>query len=438
MKVVQINAYYKHGSTGRLVSDLHEEMKKNDIDSYVVYGKKMTINNNEKYDENIILMSDKIDFFVHKYLYHIFGNALSYSTYKTYKLLKKLDEIKPDIIHLHNLHDYFINTNMLFKYIKKNDIKVIWTFHDCWTFTGHCTHFTDINCEKWKSVCKNCPKQRKGPRSLVFDRSKEFYKKKKELFNYPNMKIITVSKWLEGLVNESFLKGVKTETIYNWVDDEKFYPASDKEIEQFKNENNLKGKKIILGVAPAWTSNKGIEDFLELSKIIDDDMVIFLVGNNPQKKIGGEKHIYNIPDNVKMINATNDINKLRIIYSMADVFLNLSKQETFGLTTAEALACGTPAVVYELTACPEVVGIDKKAGECVKYNDNRIKNVNVSLNYITKNRDKYTDNCIKRVNDNFEKFKILGEYINAYKKMINYDAVKHSNGDKKNENEKNI
>ena len=186
----------------RRVYDIHNYLLKSKYKSYIIYGKNRLKNDNK----NIIFCGNKYSFIIHKVLYHFFGNPLAYSYFETKKIIKKLDLIKPDIIHLHNLHDYYINNKLLFNYIIKNKVKVVWTFHDCWAFTGHCCHYKTIECNKWQTECSNCPLQRKGPRSMIFDRSKEFYYKKKVLFNKINdLEIICVSDWLK---NERSLLGV--------------------------------------------------------------------------------------------------------------------------------------------------------------------------------------------------------------------------------------
>lgn len=419
MKILQINAYYGDGSTGNIVKDLYLYQKSNGIDSYVIYGK-----NYKKTEKNIMFCGYKYSFIIHKILYHIFGNALGYSYISTKSIIKKIDKIKPDIIHLHNLHDYYININLLFDYIIKNNIKVVWTFHDCWAYTGHCCHYKPIDCQKWQTECYNCPLQRMGPRSMIFDRSKEFYDKKRKLFNaVNNLNIVCVSNWLQNETSKSFLNVHKISTIYNWIDVKSFYPEENNLVSEMKKKLGIVNKFVILGVSYNWTEQKGIYDFIEIANKIDDNQVIVLVGNNINKKKYDKRNVYELPSNIILLPPTTDKNLLRLYYSMSDVFINPSRVETFGLTTAEALACGTPAIVYNNSASPEVVGTDGLCGEVIKYDDNRISYIMNYIKTIKKNsKSYYAQNCINKVNkffvNNFEK------YIRLYSEIL-----KVKNGD---------
>ncbi|PLR85058.1 glycosyl transferase [Bacillus canaveralius] len=413
MKVLQINTYYEHGSTGRLVEQLLKKQKESGIEGYVMYGRSI---GEEQLNENVIKINSKTGFLAHKYKYHLLGRNGFYSKNETKRAVEIIDEINPDIVHLHNIHGYYINIEILFKYLHKKNIPVVWTFHDCWPFTGHCNHFHSIGCEKWKTGCFSCPLKTKGPRSIIFDRSKESYEAKRKLFSsIKNMRIVTVSNWLNELVKESFLQGISSNVIYNWINRSVF--NEDKTDETFKIKHNIENKFVILGVAPAWTTRKGISDFLELAKIISEDEIIVLVGSTLENKLFGEKPVKNLPKNIISIPPTKNASELALIYKSADVFINPSREETFGLTTAEALSCGTPAIVYDTTACPEVVGIDETSGYIAKPFDVQDLYSKVKL-VKTHGKLHFSRNAISRVNKLFNKEKNLSEYLNIYTELV--------------------
>jgi glycosyltransferase involved in cell wall biosynthesis len=388
LKIVQINSF-SNGSTGKIMMSIHNELLKQGHDSYVVWDRGRKSEN-----EHEIFLDDKIGVYRHALYSRLTGKTGFFSKKSTKKLLKKLDEIKPDIIHLHNIHGYYINIEMLFNYIKKNNIKVVWTLHDCWSFTGQCPHFSAINCDKWKTECYDCPMISEYPKSFK-DNSNWNYKKKKELFTNVDMQLVTPSKWLANLVKQSFLKEYPVNVINNGVDLNVFKPTKS----DFRKKNNIENKKIILGVAGVWTKSKGYDDFIELSKLLDDNYVIVLVGVS-------KNQIESLPTNIIGIERTENQIELAGIYSSADVFFNPSVEETFGLTTIEALMCNTRVIVYNKTALPEIVE-DKKC--IIDYNEERINNV---LKLI-KSNNKFD------INHNLlNKYSVINqnkEYINLYR-----------------------
>ena len=267
---------------------------------------------------------------------------------ETIKFLKWADQYDPDLLCLHNLHGYYINLELLFNWIKKRShMKVEWTLHDCWTFTGHCAHFSFVGCEKWKTGCHHCTQTDRYPMSVLRDASNKNYFRKKTLFcGVRNMTLITPSKWLADLVKASFLKEYPVRIVYNTIDKTVFKPTPSDFLEHY----GLQDRFVVLGVASAWDERKGLDDFVELSRRLEDTFQIVLVGLS-------EKQRKQVPGNILCIPATDSPRELAQIYTAADVFLNPSKEETFGLTTVEALACGTYPVVYKGTACEEIVAL---------------------------------------------------------------------------------
>lgn len=386
MKIVQINTF-SNGSTGNIMMNIHKELLKKGVDSYVVWGR-----GRKSQNQNEIYMNDKLGVYFHAFYSRITGKTGFASKISTKKLLKRLDEINPDIIHLHNLHGYYINIEMLFNYIKNKHIKVVWTLHDCWAFTGQCPHFTLCKCDKWKNGCNKCPMIDQYPKTFI-DKSEWNYKMKKKLFTcIEDLTIVTPSLWLSKLVKQSFLKEYPVKVINNGVDTSIFKPTSS----NFREKYHLEDKKIVLGVASVWDKRKGLNDFIELSKILDDEYKIVLIGLS-------KKQIRNLPSNILGITRTENQQELAGIYGASDVFLNLSVEESFGLTTVEAYLCGSKVIAYNSTAsrdiCKEINGTLVEAHDLIGLKD-IIKNFAQSNN----------DNIVV----NYESTNMLKQYITLY------------------------
>lgn len=396
MKVLEINSVCGIKSTGRICTDIADVLRKEGHSCMVAYGREEVP---EKYKEISYRIGSDATVKTDAFLTRIFDNAGFNSAKATRELISKIKEYDPDVIHLHNLHGYYINVEILFKYLKESKKPVIWTLHDCWAFTGHCSYYTSINCEKWKTECFSCPKKKAYPGSLIFNNSKKNYANKKALFtSLENLTIVTPSEWLASEVRKSFLGKYEVIAIPNGINLEAFKPTDG----IFREKHNLKEKKIILGVATAWSERKGIKLFSELSQKLDDSYKVVLAGITPE--VGK-----NLPDNILKIPRTNSIEELAEIYTAADVFLNLGKAETMGLTTVEAMACGTPVVTSNYTAVPEVVtpegGIVAKelTAECVIE----------CINKVLSNEYENTRSNAEK----FEKNKQYMKYIELYKKQ---------------------
>lgn len=397
MKVLQINSVCGVGSTGRIVVGIHDSLVSRGHDSYIAFGRLSPRNYN-----NVIRIESQIGIYSHVVLTRLFDNHGFGSKRATQLFVERIKSLDLDIVHIHNIHGYYINVEVLFKYLKRQQKPVVWTLHDCWAFTGHCTFFDDVECDRWRNECHNCPQWRNYPSSVLFDNSKRNYQRKKTIFNsLDGMILVTPSKWLAGKVSESFLSKYPVKVIYNGIDLDVFKPV--KSI--FRERNNLVDKVILLGVANVWDSRKGLEDFIELSKHLTDDYRIILVGLT-------DKQMRNLPANIIGIKRTNDINELASIYSTADLFLNLSVEETMGLTTVEALACGTPAVVYNCTALPEV--IDESSGIVVEKRNLRDIIHTIDSGFYTRFKK---EDCIRRAMK-FDQKRMFCDYIELYSSIV--------------------
>ena len=381
MKIVQINTF-SNKSTGSIMMNIHKELLNQGHDSYVVWARGRKAENDHE-----IFIGDKIGIILHGLFTRLTDKTGFASKNATKKLLKSLDIIKPDVIHLHNIHGYYINIELLFNYIKKNNIRTIWTLHDCWPFTGHCYNCELSKCNKWKEEgCHNCPQTKVYPKSFK-DNSKWNFSKKKEIFTgVKDLTIVTPSNWLADLVGKSFLKDYNTVVINNGVDTNIFKPRES----DFREKYNLDNKKILLGVQSDWSKLKGLDDFIELSKVISDDYKIVLVGLN-------DKQLKEIPDNVIGIKRTDSAIQLAEIYTAADVYLNLSYAENYPTTNLEAQACGTPVVTYNVGGSPE---------SAVEYgmviDKNNLLNNSVRLLNIHKNKKNVDKSCLEMILDYIE------------------------------------
>lgn len=351
MKVLMVNSVCGIRSTGRICTDLAKALRENGHECEIAYGRESVP---EKYRNISYRIGSDADVKMHALMSRAFDCSGFRSKKATETLIKKIQRYKPDVIHLHNLHGYYLNIEILFEYLATADIPVVWTLHDCWAFTGHCAYFSVAKCDRWKTGCHHCPQKKCYPASYLCDHSAQNYEKKRRLFtSVRNMTLVTPSEWLAGLVRASFLGKYPVQVIPNGIDLSVFQPTEG----NFRERYCLQGKKIVLGVASVWDERKGLDDFLKLAELIDEQTRIVLVGVN-------RKQIKRLPKNVVGIERTNNVNELAEIYTAADVFVNPGREETMGMTTLEALACGTPTVVYNCTAVPEV--IDETCGLVVE------------------------------------------------------------------------
>ena len=403
MKILQINSVCGIGSTGRIATDIHNILIEQGNQSYIAYGRDLPKN-----CDNAIRIGTKIDNYAHVAKTRLLDKHGFGSKKATKEFIEKVKELDPDIIHLHNIHGYYINIEVLFNYLKEANKPVIWTLHDCWAFTGHCSHFDYIGCEKWKTGCFDCPQKNEYPKSLIVDNSQWNFEKKKEFFKgIENLTIVTPSKWLTKLVEESFLGKYRIKVIHNGVDLEIFKPINS----DFRKNNNILDKYIILGVANVWTEKKGFHYFLQLAKELEENEVIVLVGlTEKQKKV--------LPRNFIGISRTHNIKELAEIYSTADVYLNPTLEDNFPTVNLEAQACGTPVVTFDTGGSPE--SIDVNTGRVVEKG-----NLNQVINeiYSIKQKPLPEYQIIERSKKYYKKSERYQEYLNLYTSLLRVGEV---------------
>ena len=340
MRVLFVNLVYGTGSTGKIIADIMNLLKKVGNDVKALYGTGACSDN-----ADAVRVSGKFGYYFHNAVSRLTDHAGLYSWAATRRMIREIRAFQPDLIHLHTLHGFYVNYEMLFRFLKKANIPVVWTLHDCWTFTGHCTHFSQANCTQWKTLCRDCKLLYRYPQCYWKGDVKRNYLRKKRAFtDVNNLTVTTPSQWLADQVAESFLRDYPRIVIPNGIDRTVFRPQASSLRETYHLEN----KKIVLGAANAWNARKGLPDLLTLAERLGPDYQVVLIGLT-------EKQLPEIPPNVLGLLRTADQMELAQWYSAADVFVNPTYEETFGLTTVEAQACGTPVVVYETDGCPETV-----------------------------------------------------------------------------------
>lgn len=391
MKVVQINAYCAVGSTGKICQSISDILTSKGIENYILYTQYKT-----DYLTGVKYGGNKIYTKVQSLKSRLLGNNGFNSFRDTKKLIQILEQISPDVIHLHNLHAQNCNLEILFNYLKSKNIKVFWTFHDCWAFTAYCYYFDMISCTKWKTGCQNCPQSKKY--SWFIDRANMVWNKKSQLTDSLDFTIVTPSKWLSKMVEQSIFSNQKTIVINNGINLSIFMPKDN----CVKKNLGIQDKYMLLGVADLWDERKGIDIFVKLSECLSDKYALVLVGTNT-------KVDRMLPSKIISIHHTKNQCELADYYSAADVFVNPTREEVFGMVNIEALACGTPVVTFDSGGSPEC--IDSSCGIVVEKND--VKGLVSAIETIICDEKFTKENCIERASlfDQTLKFK---EYIELY------------------------
>ena len=340
MKYLFINSVAGFGSTGRIAAEKCRELMGQGHECVLAFGREKANCD----DIPTVQIGSAMDYRIHALRSRLLDDAGFGSREATRRFLRWVRQYDPDVIWLHNLHGYYLHLGELFSYLRGCGKQILWTLHDCWSFTGHCTYFDFADCEKWKTGCCRCPQKGSYPQSWLLDNSRRNYRQKAALFTgIPNLKLMVPSHWLESRVKESFLKEYPVEVVSNTVNREIFKPTAG----DFRKKYALEGKKIVLGVASVWEERKGLKDFAALSGLLDDRYRIVLIGLSP-------KQIASLPERVLGLPRTNSARELAEAYTAADVYVNPSVEETFGMTVLEACCCGTKVIVYQGTACEEV------------------------------------------------------------------------------------
>lgn len=393
-----INSVCGIRSTGRICTDIADVLMANGHECRIAYGREQVP---EKYRDIAVRIGTDMDVKLHGVKSRFLDRHGYGSKAATQKFIRWVKEYDPDVIHLHNLHGYYIHIGVLFDYLKTCGKKIIWTFHDCWPFTGHCAYFSWFACQQWKNngcaACKHC---KAYPKSMWVNRAKGNFAKKTALYkDLSNLTIVTPSAWLADLVRQSFLGNTPVEVIHNGIDLGAFSPeVRGSMLEKY----GLEGKKVVLGVASTWDARKGLSDFVELADLLPEDYRIVLVGlSQPQ--------IEQLPENITGIARTNNVRELAELYAAAEVFCNPTYEDNFPTTNIEALACGTPVITYRTGGSPE--SLDENTGWVLEQGD-----VPAMAEIILgiQDRQKYRSRCAERAGL-FDKTRMCRDYLAFYK-----------------------
>lgn len=400
-KLLQVNITANWGSHGKIAEGIGQLAIHEGWESHIAYGRWMNPSESKLYH-----IGSMFDERIHGLASRILDNQGLMSKKVTKKFIDYVKKLSPDIIHLHNIHGYYLNYPLLMDFLVAYGKPVVWTLHDCWSFTGHCAHYMFAGCNKWQSHCHNCAQKKEYPSSLLLDNSfKNFDLKKKYFTSIQDLTLVPVSKWLEDDISKSFLKNIHCHQIYNGIDVNTFYP--DKSLNIRKKYGLAESTKIILGVASNWY-HKGLEDFGELATQIKGNYKIILVGVN-------EKDVKKIPNEIIKIKRTEDINEMRNLYSQADVFFNPTIEDNFPTTNIESLSCGTPVITYNTGGCKEA--ITEGTGFTINQKDLKegIRKIEAICSY---GKDFYKNVCRQRAINNFDKNIRFKEYLNLYKELL--------------------
>lgn len=325
-----------------------------------------------------------------------------FSWFATRQLLQYLDDFRPDIVHLHNLHNWTIDIRAVFLYIKKRNIKVVWTLHDCWSVTGRCAHFTVAACERWKTGCHHCQNMESYPSTYV-DQSRILWNLKKKWFTgIKNMFIITPSQWLADIVNQSYLAKYPLKVVNNGVDLTTFKVRE----EDVRSQYGIRTDEyVILGVAFDWGERKGLDAFIHLAERLEKNYRIVLVGTDDCV----DKQL---PSTIVSVHRTNNAQELALLYNSADVFVNPTREDNYPMTNLESLACGTPVITFRTGGAPET--IDETCGSVVECDD--LDELEKEIIRICNDRPYTRKACVNRAKK-FDMYKRFEDYVRIYEEL---------------------
>lgn len=398
MKVLQINSCFGCLSTGRIVSDIAAELVASGHECVAAYGL-------DYMDRGIptIKIGTRLGIKFNTLYSRLFDREGFGAWFATRRFLKKVDAYQPDLVHLHNLHGNYINIKLLFEYLAEKKIPTVLTLHDCWFLTGHCAHFLETGCEKWKSCCDKCPQLSSYPKSYFLDRSADNHRIKSRLLGQiPELEVVTICEWSANLVRQSHLKQRPQTTIFNGIDLNCFRPI----ISGIREELRLGDRKMVLGVASSWSNRKGLSDFVALAETISSDYQIVLIGLTEEQRDS-------LPKSIIGITRTSNAEELAAYYSAADVFVNLSYEDTFATVNIEAQACGTPVVTYLTAGNPETVC--DQTGIVVGQGD--IEEVTCTIQNLV-SKEKPVQACTDYAKEQFDRKKQAQRYLDVYRHFL--------------------
>lgn len=402
-RLLQINITANWGSHGKIAEGIGRLAMDHGWESVIAYGRWSNPSQSRLYH-----IGSMMDERWHCMAARLLDNQGLMSRGATARLIAFINNYRPSLIHLHNIHGYYLHYPMLFEYLSQAGIPVVWTLHDCWPFTGHCAYYIYADCEKWQTHCHHCPQIGTYPKSYFMDRSARNYDLKRTAFtSVPRLTIVPVCQWLKNEVARSFLKDLSVHRIYNGIDLDVFRPSADKET--IKKKYGISADKhLILGVASNWY-RKGLEDFFLLRRSLPDDYAVAVVGLNRAEEEKARRH------GLIGIRRTGNVGKLTSLYTLADVYCNPTWEDNFPTTNLEAMACGTPVVAYRTGGCPEA--ITSETGIVVDRGD--VEGMARAIRAIVDDgADRYERACRQHIEANYDQKQRFAEYLHLYESMI--------------------
>lgn len=362
LKILQVNSVCGVGSTGRIVVEIQRLLREQRHESLIVYGR-----GRPPADYDALRIGSAFSVMVHGVASRLTDRQGFYSAHATRDLIRAVEAFNPDVIHLHNLHGYYLNVVQFADYLARSGVPVVWTLHDAWAFTGHCAYFDPVNCYRWKTGCFECPLKGSYPKSLFLDRSRDNWHRKRDVFmRIRDCTAVVPSEWLGSHVSESFLHTCNLVVIRNGVDTDvfRYSPSS------FAEDHGLAGRRILLAVANKWTRSKGLDDVIEVARLLQeaDDLrqgdherhrVVMIGLSNAQMR--------SMPSWVTGLPHTSSAQALADAYSAADLFINPTHEDNYPTVNLEALACGLPVITYNTGGSAECL-VEPRFGRVVQSN----------------------------------------------------------------------
>ena len=409
-KLLQINPVIRtNTSTGRIMQEIGDVAMAHGWESYIAYsggrdGKNPTCTSIP------IPVGNKVDVAWHAVETRLLDRHGLASRCATKQFIKKIKEISPDIIHIHNIHGYFLNYKLLFEFLAEYGRPVIWTVHDCWLFTGHCYYYSSIKCEKWKSGCESCPQKKRFPSSWFIDRSSQNFQDKKRYFNLlPKERFVVapVSKWMKEELEQSLFENCTLRVMHNGINLDVFYPRDNEK--EVRERYEIRTKHIIMAIATLWHPEKGVDDLMKISELLNEDEVIVMVGVD-------DELMKRLPNNIIGIKRTANVDQLAELYSASTAVVNPTWQDNYPTVNLEAIACGTPVVTYKTGGSPE--SITPETGYVVEQGD--VKGMLDAVRKIERGeKEEYRDHCRTFAEKYFRKEDRYMDYIHLYDKLLN-------------------
>ncbi len=349
-RLLQINPVVRVStSTGRIMQEIGDLAMQNGWESYIAYSRGR--DGEKKCSSQLLPVGDRCDVAWHGLETRLLDRHGLASRRATCKLIEQIEELRPDVIHIHNIHGYFLNYRLLFEYLSVCGIPVVWTIHDCWLYTGHCYYYSYVKCDKWQTGCNHCSQRREFPASLFADRSRRNFEDKRAAFTsmpHDRLTIVPVSEWMKGEMQRSFLSGYEMRVIHNGINTDIFTVRDPQNVVV---RYGLERRHILLGVASIWSKEKGLDDLVKMAGLLADDEMMVLVGIKPEE-------MKRLPQNIVGIARTENMQQLAELYSAADAFINPTWQDNYPTVNLEAIACGTPVVTYRTGGSIEAVTSD--------------------------------------------------------------------------------